>query len=228
MAGVYSVGSRRVSNFFFARNINLWIIIANVILFFLFYLLISLEVFNWEQVAIKPSNIVDGKAIWTFLTSMFMHGGIIHLLVNMFSLFFIGSFIQRIIGARRYLYFYLVAGIFSGLFFVLISWIMNSFGLSNDFNALAVGASGALFGVAGLMTVLTPNLPLYVMFIPIPIKAKYAIPGMLVILWLISVTADIGIGNTAHLGGLLAGLIYGFYLRKKYKNRVRMISKRFS
>ena len=70
MAGVYSVGSRRVSNFFFARNINLWIIIANVILFFLFYLLISLEVFNWEQVAIKPSNIVDGKAISTFLTSM--------------------------------------------------------------------------------------------------------------------------------------------------------------
>ena len=105
---------------------------------------------------------------------------------------------------------------------------MNSFGLSNDFNALAVGASGALFGVAGLMTVLTPNLKLYVMFIPIPIKAKYAIPGMLALLWIISLTANIGIGNTAHLGGLIAGLFYGFYLRKKYKNRTKLISKQFS
>lgn len=92
----------------------------------------------------------------------------------------------------------------------------------------AVGASGALFGVAGLMVILTPNLPLYVMFIPIPIKAKYAIPGLLFILWLISIAGDVPIGNTAHLGGLLVGVSYGIYLRTKYKKKTRFISRHFS
>ena len=75
---------------------------------------------------------------------------------------------------------------------------------------------------------LTPNLPLYVMFIPIPIKAKYAIPGLLVLLWLISIAGDVPIGNTAHFGGLIAGIAYGIYLKKKYGKKTRYISKRFS
>ena len=92
----------------------------------------------------------------------------------------------------------------------------------------AVGASGAIFGIAGLMVMLTPNLPLYVMFIPIPIKAKYAVPGLLVVLWLISITAGIPIGNTAHLGGLLTGIAYGVYLRNKYKKKTRYLDRYFS
>ena len=74
---------------------------------------------------------------------------------------------------------------------------------------------------------LTPNLPVYIMFIPIPIKIKYAAPGMLIVLWLISVAGNIPIGNTAHLGGLIAGLVYGIYLRSRYKNKVREINKYF-
>jgi len=92
----------------------------------------------------------------------------------------------------------------------------------------AVGASGAIFGVAGLMVVLTPNIPLYVMFIPIPIKAKYAVPGILLILWMVSIGGNVPIGNTAHLGGLIAGLGYGFYLRNKYKRKVKLIGRHFS
>ena len=75
---------------------------------------------------------------------------------------------------------------------------------------------------------LTPNLPVYVMFIPIPIKMKYAAPGMLILLWAISLAGNISIGNTAHLGGLIAGLIYGLFLRSKYKNKIKYIQKRFS
>ena len=76
--------------------------------------------------------------------------------------------------------------------------------------------------------ILTPNLPVYIMFIPIPIKMKYAAPGMLILLWLISIAGDISIGNTAHLGGFLAGLVYGIYLRSKYKNKTKYLSKYFS
>jgi len=99
-----------------------------------------------------------------------------------------------------------------GLFFVLSSLIFKA-----DFNLFAVGASGALFGLIGLLVLLTPNLPVYVMFIPIGIKMKYAAPGILVVLWFISIAGDVPIGNTAHFGGLVCGLIYGIYLKSKYK-----------
>ena len=75
---------------------------------------------------------------------------------------------------------------------------------------------------------LTPNLPVYVMLIPIPIKMKYAAPGILVVLWFISAAGDVPIGNTAHLGGLLTGLAYGTYLKKKYKRKTEYISRHFS
>ena len=152
-----------------------------------------------------------------------MHGGIFHLFVNMLSLFFIGSLVEKILGQKRYLWFYLISGLFAGLFFVLSSLV-----LASDFSAYAVGASGALFGLVGLLVLLTPNLPVYIMFIPIPIKMKYAAPGLLVVLWIISATTNVGIGNTAHLGGLIAGLTYGLYLRKRYPNKVRAIQRHFS
>ncbi|MCX6750535.1 MAG: rhomboid family intramembrane serine protease, partial [Candidatus Pacearchaeota archaeon] len=112
---------------------------------------------------------------------------------------------------------------FAGVFFVLMSLIFTA-----DFGTYAVGASGALFGLIGLLMLLTPNLPVYVMFIPIPIKMKYAAPGMLIILWLISIAGNVSIGNTAHLGGLIMGLLYGAFLRARYKNKTGYIRKHFS
>ncbi len=219
----YLIGQSKKSNFFRGLSINTILILVNIVLFVVFIILLSTEIIPLEYVALKPSNILEGKYIWTFLTSMFMHGGFFHLFVNMFTLFFIGGLIQRILGKKRYLYFYIVSGIFAGLFFVLSSLFFQA-----DFNAFAVGASGALFGLIGLLMLLTPNLPVYVMFIPIPIKIKYAAPGILILLWFISAAGNIPIGNTAHLGGLMAGLFYGIYLRAKYKNKVRAISKHFS
>ena len=151
-----------------------------------------------------------------------MHGGFFHLFVNMFSLFFLGTFLQKILGQKRYLWFYLISGLFAGIFFVLASLVFPA-----DFNLFAVGASGAIFGLIGLMMLLTPNLPVYILFIPIPIKIKYAAPGMLILLWFISVTGNIPIGNTAHLGGLIAGLVYGLYLRNRYRNKVKALNKFF-
>ena len=141
----------------------------------------------------------------------------------MLSLFFVGSLIERIIGRKRYFWFYMLSGIFAGLFFVLLSLIFTA-----DLTAYAVGASGALFALIGLLMLLTPNLPVYIMFIPIPIKMKYAAPGMLVLLWVISIAGNVSIGNTAHLGGLIAGLLYGIFLRAKYKNKTMYIRKHFS
>lgn len=221
MVQVYKIQKRKKR--FFNFNLTFLLILINLFCFILFSVLISLNTNVLDYIALKPSNIFQGKYLWAFLTSMFMHVNFLHLFVNMLSLFFIGSLIEKILGKKRYFWFYLLAGLFAGVLFVLISLFFPS-----DLNAYAVGASGALFGLIGLLTVITPNLPVYIMFIPIPIKMKYAAPGILILLWIISIAGDVPIGNTAHLGGLIAGLIYGFYLRKKYRNKTRYLSKHFS
>lgn len=227
MAVTYTFQPKRKRSFFGNFSVNTNLIFLNLIFFVLAFILIA-NGLAIENVAIKPANIFQGKYVWTFLTSMFMHGNFLHLFVNMFSLFFIGSLVEKLIGSKRYLWFYLLSGIFAGLFFVIISYIMLQFGYENDFNTFAVGASGALFALVGFLMLITPNLPVYIMLIPIPIKMKYAAPGLLIVLWLISIAGSIPIGNTAHLGGLIAGLIYGIHLRNKYKNKTRWISKHFS
>ena len=223
MVRVYRIPSRKKKNIFGSLSVTLTLILINIILFVLFLILISTEALSIDVIALQPANIFAGKYLWTFLTSMFMHGNFFHLFVNMLSLFFVGSLVEKILGQKRYLSFYLIAGLVAGLFFVLLSLAFPS-----DLNAYAVGASGALFGLVGLLVLLTPNLPVYVMFIPIPIKMKYAAPGLLIVLWIISATTNLGIGNTAHLGGLIAGLIYGLYLKNKFPNKSRMLNKRFS
>ena len=223
MPRVYTFSTRKKKSLFSSLNVTLTLILINVVAFILFFILLQGNLLSIDAIAIKPSNILQGKYLWTFITSMFMHGNLFHIFANMISLLFIGSLIERILGPKRYLWFYLISGLFAGLFFVLSALLIPS-----DLNTFAVGASGAIFAIAGLMVILTPNLPLYVMFIPIPIKAKYAIPGLLVVLWFISVAGNVPIGNMAHLGGLVAGVIYGIYLKTKYKKKTRQISRMFS
>ncbi|MBI2449359.1 rhomboid family intramembrane serine protease [Candidatus Pacearchaeota archaeon] len=207
---------------FFSSATN--IIIALNILFFLvaYPMLLITKGSIVDYIAIKPENILNGDYLWTFVTSMFMHGGVFHLFANMFTLFFIGNLVERIIGKKRYVWFYLISGLAASIFFILFSRIFVS-----DFSAYAVGASGSIFAIAGLLMILTPNLPVFLMFIPIPIKLKYAVPILLIGLWLISITGAIGIGNTAHLGGLIAGLFYGAYLKSKYPNKVMILNRYF-
>ena len=213
----------RKRGFFGNLKLNTILVIVNVLAFVAFSVLIYLNQNFIESIALKPSNILQGKYLWTFFTSMFMHSGFFHIFVNMLSLFFVGSLVEKILGPKRYLLFYIASGLFAGIIFVLSSFIIPS-----ELNTFAVGASGAIFALVGMLMVVTPNLPVYIMFIPIPIKMKYAAPIMLFALWLISLGLSVPIGNIAHLGGLVFGLFFGVYLRVKYKRKTKYISKYFS
>ncbi len=227
MSSVYQVYPKKKGGF--VLSLNLKLIILNIIFSLVFFILLYVNADFFKYIAINPNNILHGKYLWTFFTSMFVHGGFFHLFVNMLSLFFVGSLVERILGRKRYLSFYIASGLIAGLFFVLSGLFFPS-----NFASYAVGSSGAIFGLVGLLVLLTPNLPIYIIPIPIPIKMKYAGAGMLIFLWLISSVPlvfggkSFPIANSAHFGGLLAGIVYGIYLRKRYKNKTRMISKYFS
>lgn len=195
-----------------------------LIINFLFFMLMMLIIFKYptasNYIALIPSKIIAGQQLWTLITNMFMHADVGHLFMNMLSLVFLGSFLEKVIGRKRFFLFYLFAGIFASLFFVLFSALFNM-----DLNVAAVGASGAIFGIAGILAVLTPSLPVYVMFIPIALPMWFAVILILSLLWVLSLVAGLPIGNTAHLGGLIAGLFYGFYLRKRHRRKVRMLNR---
>jgi len=212
-----------------------WLIIVNVIVFIIVFSLITLlggdfsqKIFTW--IALQPNAFFSGK-IWQLFTSMFMHGGFTHLIVNMVSLFFIGNFVEKLIGRKRFFWLYMISGIFAGLFFVFLSYFLGSselgariFGSPEIF---AVGASGAIFALAGLLAILTPKLRVYVFFI-IPMQMWFAMVVLLGGFWLASFFGNLPIGNTAHLGGLLVGAGYAFYLRKKYPEKTRRLATYFS
>jgi hypothetical protein len=222
MAEVYKVHPGMKRSIFSRLSITFWLIGINVLAFIIFSIVIGINPDAIKFIAIQPANVLSGY-VWTFLTSMFMHGGFFHLFANMVTLFFVGVLIERLLGPKRYVYFYLAAGIFAGLLFV-ISGIL----LPSETNQYAVGASGAIFGLLGLLMLLTPDLPVYIFFIPIPVKMKYAVPGILVLLWIISAAANVPIGNVAHLGGFLFGIGYGSFLKRKYRRKTQMIIRHFS
>jgi hypothetical protein len=183
-----------------------------------------------SYIALQPDNFFSGQ-VWQLITSMFMHGSLTHLFVNMISLFFIGNFVEKLIGRKRIFWVYMISGIFAGLLFVSLSyffgmtvWGAKLFGSPEVF---AVGASGAIFGLGGLLAMLTPNLRVYVFFF-LPMRMWTAMVFLLGVLWLASIGAGLPFGNTAHLGGLIVGLVYGLYLKKKYKKKTKAISKYFS
>ncbi len=142
------------------------------------------------------------EVLWQLVTYMFLHGGLWHILFNLYALWLFGSVLERVWGFRRFLIYYFFTGIGAGLTTVLYAQVTGE-------PSLSVGASGAIYGLLLAFAFYFPNQPLYFFFIPIPIPAKYAVAllgGFAVIAKLTGFLPLIG--HLAHLGGLLFGLLY--------------------
>jgi membrane associated rhomboid family serine protease len=136
---------------------------------------------------------------WTIVTNLFVHGGIWHLIFNMLTFYFFGSFLSRLVGTRAFLIIYFFGGILGNVFFML---------LGSPF-AIVIGASGAIFALGGALAVLTPRLRVYVFPIPAPVPLWAAVLGGFLIMSFVP-----GVAWQGHLGGLVFGLIAGLVLRR--------------
>lgn len=182
------------------------------------------------------------------VTYMFMHStvGIAHILFNMFALYMFGGVVERTVGSIRFVTFYMVCGVGAALVqeavwaFTLTdtiaselarinetsSYVMRQFlamnpeALDANFNIFTtVGASGAIFGILLAFGMMFPNAPLFIMFIPVPVKAKWVVLGygLLEVLLGMSEARD-GVAHFAHLGGMLFGFFMILYWKKKYSS----------
>ena len=147
-----------------------------------------------------PVDVMEGKNLFTLITSLFLHAGFLHLGMNMLFLLVTGDGCERAMGSSRFLIFYLACGVLSGLFHAY---------LNSTSSIPTIGASGAIFGVLAAFAILFPFRWLISLFglIPVPIPAI-----IFVFLTVLIETAYVASGvveniaHTAHVGGFLAGV----------------------
>lgn len=166
------------------------------------------------------------------ITHMFMHGGIFHLLFNMLALWMFGSMMEKVWGPKRFLIFYLVCGLGAALAqmgaYAAEFWQVDHNVIGEQLNEqyqtilrlnCTVGASGAIMGILAAFGYLFPNTQLFIMPIPFPVKAKWAILGFIaldVFGGVVKVQGD-NIAHFAHVGGALIGFFIVFYWNKTNK-----------
>jgi len=141
---------------------------------------------------------------WTIITNLFVHGGFTHILFNMISLYFLGSFLIRLVGEGNFLKVYFLGGIAGNILYILLG----------PQNIPGVGASGAIFALGGALAIMAPNLPVLVFPIPIPMPLWAAMTFFLVISFFVR-----GIAWQAHLGGFLLGLSAGYLFKRRRRIR---------
>ncbi|MGI5910363.1 MAG: rhomboid family intramembrane serine protease [Sphaerochaetaceae bacterium] len=173
------------------------LIIINVLVFLLTEFIYPRSVY---YLAMIPSFVLHGY-VWQLFTYMFVHGGFSHILFNMLGLYIFGSMVERRIGSKEFLLFYLLTGTLSGVFSFVAYLLAGT-------NVVLLGASGALYAVMLLFSVLYPYAVVYV-FGVLPIRA----PLLVVIYFLFELFSQMsgangGVSHLTHLGGLLFAYIY--------------------
>jgi membrane associated rhomboid family serine protease len=174
-----------------------------------------------SKLALFPFNSYEFKP-YQIATHMFAHsaysigGNIVffHILFNMFALWMFGKVLENVWGPKRFLFFYLACGVGAAVAHLAVQYFTGGY-------SAAVGASGAVMGILVGFAYLFPNTELFIMFIPFPIKAKWAVIGY------VFIDLFFGIGNFsgdniahfAHLGGAITGFILVLIWNKTERKR---------
>ncbi|CAG1000126.1 MAG: rhomboid protein [Candidatus Methanoperedens nitroreducens] len=183
-------------------NYSLMILLIVLISFVLQYIIPG----YFSYLALSPYYIFSRP--WTLITHMFLHSGPVHLLFNMMFLFFFGPELERRIGGKRFLFVFFISGIIAAIGYSLWSvFILKQY-------STAVGASGALFGIFACLAILAPDIEVGLFFF-IRMKITYALIFFALLdLLFIGSSGDL-VARSAHLSGVVAGLAFGKYLKKK-------------
>ncbi|HNW59505.1 MAG TPA: rhomboid family intramembrane serine protease [bacterium] len=156
-----------------------------------------------ETLALYPTSIWPDFKLWQLLTYQFLHGSFWHLLFNLFTLWMFGSDVERALGGKKFILYYLTAGIGAGLCHLCFS------------SAPVIGASGAIYGVLAAFALLFPDRPVTLLLffiLPVTVKAKYLVALFIGISLFSGIESSLfglqdGIAHLAHLGGALTGFL---------------------
>ena len=169
--------------------------------------LISIIMFILQQIPgftemfVLNSLAITNFEIWRFLTAIFLHGDITHLVYNLFALLFFGIAVEKLIGSERFLILFLSSGIIANL-------------ISINFYPSSLGASGAIYGILGALTIIKPFMMVWAFGLIMPMFIA-------AIVWIIGDVIGIfvpsNVGNIAHLSGIGIGFILGLIFKLKFR-----------
>jgi len=170
------------------------------VIFIIFLLQVFIEGFTGYF--ILDTGIVLLK-VYTLITAIFLHSGIPHLFYNIFGLALFGSILEHIIGSKKFLILFFASGLIASL-------------ISIPFYASVLGASGAIFGILGMLGILRPRLTVWLYSMPMPMILALFVWGAGDVL---GIFAPTGTANIAHLGGLAAGVVVGLVYRTQFMEK---------
>lgn len=165
---------------------------------------------------LNASAVLYEFEVWRIFTSMFLHANTFHLVVNSIVLFSFGTAAERMLGRKRFLTMLIAAGLASSIGFTLTAPIMDA--------ELAVGFSGALYGMVTLLAVIRPDIRVLLFFI-IPLSIRTAL-AFIVVLDTVNVITQLAgfpipgismFASTGHLSGFLAGLFFAHRWKDQFK-----------
>jgi len=170
--------------------------------------LIGINVILYIVIRVKPDLILSLGLIpaiiadrpWTIITSIFLHGGLWHILTNMVTLYFFGRYLCTLLGGGKFLTVFFTGGIIGNLLYLPLGYPYIP----------VIGASGAVFALGGVLAVMRPKLRVIVFPIPVPIPLCAAVIGVFLI-----VSFFPNVAWQAHLGGLVSGLAMGYFFKKR-------------
>ena len=194
--GDYSFNSQRFTSIIKA------LISINAALFLLRYFMV-------DQFDLLNLGLSSSPKLWQPLTYMFIHGDFFHIFMNMFVLWMFGTEMESIWGSKKFLQYYLVTGVGSGLV-----WLFFNYG--NTFSIL-IGASGAIYGILLAYGLMFPNRKVLIYFL-FPVKIKYFVTFLAVIAFISSIdSSSSNISHLTHLSGMVIGFLFLKLPKIKYR-----------
>jgi len=138
-------------------------------------------------------------APWQLVTYAFLHGGLTHLLFNMFALYMFGGAIEQVFGSRRYLTYYFVCVVSAAVTQLVVAALAGGV-------YPTIGASGGIFGLLLAYGMYFPHTRIMLLIPPIPMKARTFVIFYAVLELFLGVTgSQAGVAHFAHLGGMIGG-----------------------
>jgi uncharacterized protein len=160
---------------------------------------------NFTETFILNQKALLNFQIWRFITAIFLHGSITHLIFNLFALMFFGIILEKKIGSNKFLITFLLSGIIANI-------------ISINFYTSSLGASGAIYGILGSLTIIAPMVMVWAFGLMMPMFLASILWVAADILRALGAFGPTNIGSYAHLSGIAIGILIGIIIRfNKYK-----------
>jgi membrane associated rhomboid family serine protease len=211
-----------------------WLILLNIAIFAMQLILDipigDLEVRNTpggvgvlEWLIFVPERVLDGL-VWTPFTYMFLHGNLMHVFGNMLMLYFFGPELERVLGSRQFVRFYILCGVVG-----VLANFLSYFLIQGGGNAAVVGASGATLGVLVAFALIEPDRKIFMFPIPFPITSMTLVMFIVAMNLISAAGGGSSTSVATHFGGMIVGYAYmkwrPIFLRAQWNKKRKKVAK---